>query len=668
MSKLRRALMQATAGADAGAASADVVDDEFHNVVLRIDGDGTDGSDNGTFTDSSSNSRTITASSVAQGTFSPFAQVRDSVLDGKWSRYFAAADYDTWGSGSNYEIGNADFTVEFYANGTANGTNVLVAKGTTGSVGSSSWWFETVSGTMKFYISNGSTYTVLSDDQVFRLYEGWVHIAYVNDSGTSKLYMNGVLKDSTTTPSTNSSTAVVSVGASNVGTFTYEGFISNLRISKSADFTGTSFDVPTTQRRGSSGKLWAYYGNNYDSVFTSHGGPTINGTTSGFYPFSRLYPDTNRRTLADDGGSAHFSINDSSYLSYSGGPSTVSDITVSFWFYVDDSMGINSSLYPRIFASASNAFLIYLRDDDIRIYNGGEKVQTPIKRGEWHRFAAQRSSGTWTMYLDGVSVGTASDSTNINLNTINYIGRDTTASGYFGGYLKDFRITTSGSTDVSYSSDYGALVDDTELLLKFEDANIVDISGQNNLVTVNGSTISTSAQKYGTGSLFFDGSNDRIDIPHSPVLDFIEANFTIEFWLSLNPGTGDNDGIISKGNSGSGWQIIWNDTNELLFIRTSQTASSALLNSGNGTVSRDNTWHHVAVTRSGSTVRMFLDGTLVDSATESVDMDTTEPLRIATNRGESNFFEGYLDDLRITKGVARYTSNFTPPTQALGVF
>ena len=76
------------------------------------------------------------------------------------------------------------------------------------------------------------------------------------------------------------------------------------------------------------------------------------------------------------------------------------------------------------------------------------------------------------------------------------------------------------------------------------------------------------------------------------------------------------------------------------------------------------TWYHVAVTRSGNTLRIFINGTLEDSYTTSVAIDdgTINRIDIGGNGGGSNFI-GYIDEARITKGVARYTSNFTPQTK-----
>ena len=79
-----------------------------------------------------------------------------------------------------------------------------------------------------------------------------------------------------------------------------------------------------------------------------------------------------------------------------------------------------------------------------------------------------------------------------------------------------------------------------------------------------------------------------------------------------------------------------------------------------------NTWNHVAVTREGSVFRLFVNGTQVDTFTSStVEIGfLNDPLTVGSYNS-TGYFNGYLSDVRITKGLARYTASFTPPTAAL---
>jgi hypothetical protein len=95
----------------------------------------------------------------------------------------------------------------------------------------------------------------------------------------------------------------------------------------------------------------------------------------------------------------------------------------------------------------------------------------------------------------------------------------------------------------------------------------------------------------------------------------------------------------------------------------SQHATTNLYNRS-GTSILDGNWHHIAITRASGTNRMFFDGVLQGSVTsDSTNYTAPNNMQIGTSSTYGDF-SGYLDDLRITKGYARYTSNFTPPAAA----
>jgi hypothetical protein len=87
--------------------------------------------------------------------------------------------------------------------------------------------------------------------------------------------------------------------------------------------------------------------------------------------------------------------------------------------------------------------------------------------------------------------------------------------------------------------------------------------------------------------------------------------------------------------------------------------------------SNNSTWTYVAITRSGNTFRMFVNGVIEATATSSASVDGNIPAQLTLGNsgvaGDSNW-TGYLDDLRITKGYARYTTTFTPPTSAFPIY
>jgi hypothetical protein len=162
----------------------------------------------------------------------------------------------------------------------------------------------------------------------------------------------------------------------------------------------------------------------------------------------------------------------------------------------------------------------------------------------------------------------------------------------------------------------------------------------------------------------FDGSGDYLTTPTNAAFAYGTGDFTIEAWIyiTLSP---------------SNWFTIYDSsltggsrTDGFLFHLTSSRKIGCWFNgsarfTGNLTVPI-NQWSHIAITRSGATWRAFVDGTL-DSGTLSNAYNFTgggctigAPVDISTN---SYALNGYLDDFRITKSIARYTATFIPPTE-----
>ena len=435
MSLASRKLIQATAGAT----TVDTGDDDFANVVLLLDGDGTSGDANNTFTDSSTNGFTVTENGdVVQGSFSPYGDNWSNSFDGN-SDYISIAD------STDFDFSAGDFTIECWASTSsfASAYNVLISQWN-GS--SQAWIFRITSSLVGLYanISGTQTYTASATNNL----NEWNHFAVAREGSSLRFFKDGTLLGTSSISGTiANATSNVTVGIlSDLNSVTaHDGSISNLRVVKGTAIYTSSFTPSTTPLTNVTNTvLLACQSNRFIDNSSSSHTLTPAGTAS-VTPFSPFKND-DARDITTDGGSGYFDVASTAYLSFSGGASTISDMTISGWVYPETMAPQAGNAYPRVFAAGG--FLIYVRDDDIRIYNGAEKVQAPINNNEWTYFAAQRSSNTWTLYINGVSKGTASDSTNIALNSTNYIGSNG-ASNYFTGYIADLRITTSGSTSTA---------------------------------------------------------------------------------------------------------------------------------------------------------------------------------------------------------------------------
>ncbi|MBX9760364.1 MAG: LamG domain-containing protein, partial [Beijerinckiaceae bacterium] len=181
----------------------------------------------------------------------------------------------------------------------------------------------------------------------------------------------------------------------------------------------------------------------------------------------------------------------------------------------------------------------------------------------------------------------------------------------------------------------------------------------------------TTQKKYGAGSLYFDGTGDFIWTTDGGIgtrLDFGSGDFTIEAWVRQD--TGRTAGtIISKWYNVSSlaeWRLdIFANIVYFNFYDSTGTYQ-ALLSSGSLTLTADGAFHHVAVSRVGNEWYLFVDGVLGQQVTASYTLiaRATAEVHIGDSSLAVNPIKGWIDDLRVTKGVGRYSAAFTPPRRA----
>lgn len=169
--------------------------------------------------------------------------------------------------------------------------------------------------------------------------------------------------------------------------------------------------------------------------------------------------------------------------------------------------------------------------------------------------------------------------------------------------------------------------------------------------------ISTTQSKFGGSSLKFIGSNICDITPSaqfSALFDFGTGDLTIEGWIYP---TGNGSPLINCQKS----------SNLLNFYLDSSTSGRLLLGGANsitGIVFTANAWQHLAITRAGNTWRVFVEGVQGGTSTNSSAYALTSSVGLGGMSYGGHYFNGYVDEIRITKGVARYTSNFTPSATA----
>jgi hypothetical protein len=678
---------------------ASPADPYFYDVSLLLNGDGTNGAQNNTFLDSSTNNFTITRNgNTTQGSFSPYGS--------NWGVYYNGSQ--NFIAPTQTAIGTNDFTLEGWVNiSLFTNRGSLIALGTNSSQNGPSIRINT-DGSVNATIENSSGITGSYVTSASNLVVGtWYHIAYVRASGTLKLYINGVASGTPVTNTTNCDSTKGCVGGQypdySASGRAITGYISNARVVRnqalfSGTFTPSTLPLTTgTVGATGSGAASSITGtvsflvcnaNNFATSWTFDGTPSVQR----FSPFNPTAP----YSTSVIGGSGYFD-GSSSYLTAGSASNWAflnngSSFTAEGWFYPTSSISSEKGLISTDANTTSIGISIESGNTgtntiEVYLFNGSASPSPPYfytganayTINQWNHIAVvyNSSSKTAAIYVNGVSQsltfgGTSLSTWSFSSSNPTYpvaIGRYQASSpgGYFPGYISDVRL---GNT-VVYSGNFTpptapeTPISGTQLLTNFTNAGIPDLAMQNDLQTVGSAQVSTSVVKYGTGSLSFDGSSYLLSNPPSTAIYTLgTGNFTIEFWLYLNSTSVQTIFDTRPASTTGAYPMISYDSGI-----TYNTNGSNQISGGSLSTS---TWYYIAVCRSGTSTKMFVNGTQVGSTytdTTNYICGANRPIIGGNGYNVTAYnFNGYIDDLRITNGLARYVQPFTPPTAALPTY
>jgi hypothetical protein len=320
--------------------------------------------------------------------------------------------------------------------------------------------------------------------------------------------------------------------------------------------------------------------------------------------------------------------------------------------------------------------------------SSGDKVVAsgPISDDVWYHISVVTHPGTGTIgsvsrmfYVDGVLAGIWRGYTTIAGSNDLYIGKwgADWAPGQFIGQMDDIRITHTARYPLPWSPVASALSDDasTSLLLHL-DSTITDDSSNGHSLTTGGATaptITATGPKVGAGCLDFTAGNGYVLTPSHADFEFGTGDWAIEFWMLSNGtnGAGTWAGIISveRPSTTDGVITISNRGNGNAALSASLYFGSAwydlVAKDGDALIDpNDNAWHHVVLQRSGNFVALWFDGVQTDgvqvSASDAFGV-SGRGFHLGYNQGDNAYFRGKLDEVRITKGAARYATGFLPP-------
>ena len=632
--------------------SAAVADAQFNYVTMLLHGDGTNGAQNNTFLDSSTNNFTITRNgNTTQGSFSPYGS--------NWSNYFTGVEgtyLSTSASNSAFNFSSTKtMTFECWFNAAALNTDNNLF----GISECEPFRFKITTSALVWEATSSGT-TILSASQTW-VKGTWYHVACVRNTDTLYIFINGTQVATTsysTSWGTTGTSDPVSIGANRTDTWFFNGYISNLRLVKGTAVYTSSFTPSTAPLTAISGtSLLTCQSNSFVDNSGNNIALTVNGTPSvqRFNPFGA----STAYSTSVIGGSGYFDgSGDNLVTSGTGSFNPRSTFTVEFWTYP-----ITNSTVNWINSNTNNFFYIETFSGTLYVGDGSTNTisTTPPALNRWTHVLLSFDGTTYRLFYNGVSQATSTSLLASNTISAFRVGQKNDATRPFSGYISDLRVLVGTALYTSAFTPPTApltAITNTTLLLSTTNGAIFDNAMMNDFETVGNAQISTSVVKYGTGSLKFDGTGDYLIPPSGQNVTFGTGNFTIEgwfYWSSLA-----SESAIMWGN-GVGWTFYIYPANKLQWGTTTPQTSANLL-TGSTTLATGQ-WYHIAVTRSSNTLTLWVNGVSDGTVTDSNNYSASG--RLALGISHSNeYFNGYMDDVRITKGVARYTTTFTPPTAA----
>ena len=306
-----------------------------------------------------------------------------------------------------------------------------------------------------------------------------------------------------------------------------------------------------------------------------------------------------------------------------------------------------------------------------KLHSNGDRITgssaLPVKT--WSYLTLTRVSGSTKLYVNGTQTGSTYSDTNDYLTgssrpVIGQAGYNPALGLGFNGYITDLIVKLSGNSSPSVPTS-PVSSSGTSLHIKGTDASIIDKAQNSNLKQG-----SSSSNVVGATTITdpFGGALPSIYIPvHTHFIQTTNdipavgtGDFTGEAWV-WRPSFTNYRTIMDNrtgSNTANRWHLAIDGSGQVYFYTNTFIITSSI----SLTI---NTWHHVAITRQNGTCRLFIDGTERGSATNTSSFNDTK-FTVGSQTGLSNSFaSGYIFDARFTIGLARYTSNFTPPTESL---
>ena len=381
------------------------------------------------------------------------------------------------------------------------------------------------------------------------------------------------------------------------------------------------------------------------------------------------------------------------------------DFTIECWFYYKGALSSNRTLFGLFEnSSARRSYQVEVRSNGVIRFewwpdgstgNSIDTAASTVSISTWHHYAATRTNGIITQYLNGESlvsrsVGTSSFYDNTD-DPFRIGALNANVDQSFPGHITNLRVIKGTAL---YTTNFKPSMRELEVvpgtvLLACQSKTDASLEKTGKTITVNGNAVAneltpgllTDVVKSGgssaiTGSVEFDGSGSTaggyLEVTPDDDLQFLHKctdSYTVEAWVhkqASTQGTIFDSGGTSSTTIGI---VLFGDSGGVLQFRARQALSASPTSITTGNVMANDMWHHVALTYDKSTVRLFVNGILVGSTSYSTEssVDSTQSFKIGayeySGTTKDGHFNGFISNFRVVKGTALYTDNFIPPTR-----
>ena len=617
-------------------------------------------------------------------------------------------------SGSNSDIlecgsvvlpGQADYTVEFWFRL----PNLTERRGffgqySSGAVGRTDAEFiNQDGGYISFFQPPGSSfsedYRIKSNSTISA--NTWHHCAITRDYGGNghTMYIDGVAQTDTIADHSGTTQQIpLEIFSPQLGTVSTDYYMDEFRVSDIVRYTA-NFTPSTTPFQNDENTLLLLHMDGTDgstlfeddngvAIKSSTGRTAISYTASGDAQVSTTESKFGGSSLyTNSGATATQIVSDSNYTFGTG------DFTIEAWVYLEDDANGYVWAHGTSFSDASNIRLLNIASTDkwqLRLGATNYDPSATVSFNTWTHLALVRTSGTVNFYVDGVKDTTIGSSGNVTFSTDLQSRPMALANLSYAnvapwqGYIDEFRISDVARYTANFTPSTEQFVADanTITLLHMDGANASTvfkdaIDGRKKVgVTALGNTqVDTAQSKIGGASALFDGSGDGLVAVPATKSDFtFDGDFTFEFWYNPVTDTGDASASLlsakqtSSASDPNQWFILHRNFDNKLQVSLPSAGAESFPSASSSAIT-NNTWNHIALARSGSTVTLYLNGVSQGSKTNAADFG--HPTNGNNEIGIGCFPDGalpfnqggngYIDEVRLST-TARYTSGFTPST------